>query len=79
MFYFNNGFGHWFYDLVCDFLDGLSYISNWFRRSRLCNSIPPIFMSESSTQDTEEVKIPIPVFPSSDSSDDDDWVFYADL
>lgn len=36
-------------------------------------------MSESSTQDTEEVKIPIPVFPSSDSSDDDDWVFYADL
>lgn len=40
---------------------------------------PPIFMSESSTQATEEVKIPIPVFPSSDSSDDDDWVFYADL
>lgn len=39
----------------------------------------PIFMCESSTQDTEEVKIPIPVFPSSDSSDDDDWVFYADL
>lgn len=37
------------------------------------------FMCESSTQDTEEVKIPIPVFPSSDNSDDDDWVFYADL
>lgn len=40
---------------------------------------PIFFMCESSTQDTEEVKIPIPVFPSSDNSDDDDWVFYADL
>nr|DAT52646.1 MAG TPA: hypothetical protein [Caudoviricetes sp.] len=36
-------------------------------------------MCESSTQSTEEVKVPIPGFPSSDSSDDDDWVFYADF
>nr|DAT52645.1 MAG TPA: hypothetical protein [Caudoviricetes sp.] len=33
MFYFNNGFGHWFYDVVCDLLDAVIYISNWFRRS----------------------------------------------